>query len=89
MLGLSILLMATIIGTLASFAIFILCKVCSLTPSLAATTNTTISVMDTPLFRIEMKAACPGVSKNVIRFPDFRVTIIQLSVTKSYFTKSE
>ena len=76
MSGLSILLIATIIGTLASFAIFMLCKVCSLTPSSAATTNTTISVTYAPLYRIEVKAACPGVSKNVTLSPESRVTKI-------------
>lgn len=87
--GLSILLMATIIGTkekknyynktgqkyihsknsifipFASWAILIDSIVCSITPSSAATTKTTISVTFAPLARIAEKAACPGVSRNV------------------------
>mgnify|MGYP005671106677 CR=1 FL=1 len=37
-----------------------------LIPSLAATTNTTISVVFAPLALMDEKAACPGVSMNVI-----------------------
>uniref|UniRef100_A0A224Y3J4 Putative secreted protein n=1 Tax=Panstrongylus lignarius TaxID=156445 RepID=A0A224Y3J4_9HEMI len=58
--------MATIIGTPAALAILMLSTVCSMTPSSAATTKTTISVHCAPRFRIEQKAAWPGVSKKVI-----------------------
>jgi hypothetical protein len=40
-----------------------------MTPSSAATTKTTMSVTLAPRSRIELKAACPGVSKNVTWFP--------------------
>ena len=43
-------------------------SVWGLIPSLAATTNITISVVFAPLALIDEKAACPGVSINVI-FP--------------------
>jgi hypothetical protein len=42
--GLSILLIATIIGTLAALACLIASIVCGITPSSAATTSTTMSV---------------------------------------------
>uniref|UniRef100_A0A6M2CXY5 Putative secreted protein ovary overexpressed n=1 Tax=Rhipicephalus microplus TaxID=6941 RepID=A0A6M2CXY5_RHIMP len=65
--GLSILFIATIIGTLASRAYLMDSTVCSMTPSSTATTKTTISVAMAPLSRIAEKAACPGVSRNVMR----------------------
>lgn len=43
--------------------------VCSLTPSSAATTSTTISVTLAPRARISEKAAWPGVSMNVMGLP--------------------
>ena len=36
-----------------------------MTPSLAATTRMTMSVMEAPRARIAENAACPGVSRNV------------------------
>uniref|UniRef100_A0A6B0U3A0 Putative secreted protein n=1 Tax=Ixodes ricinus TaxID=34613 RepID=A0A6B0U3A0_IXORI len=69
-LGLSTLLMATMIGTSASRAYRMDSTVCSMTPSSAATTKTTMSVARAPLARIAENAAWPGVSKNVMRsFP--------------------
>ncbi len=64
--GLSILLIATIIEILASFAWLIASTVCGIIPSSAATTSIAISVTSAPLARIEVNAACPGVSKKVI-----------------------
>ena len=59
-------LTATIIGTPAALACSIASSVCGITPSSADTTNITISVTCAPLALIAEKAACPGVSKNVI-----------------------
>ena len=64
--GLSILLTATISGTLAARACLIASTVCGLTPSSAATTRMTISVACAPRWRIEVNAAWPGVSRKVI-----------------------
>ena len=64
--GLSILLMATMIGTLASRAWLIASTVCGITPSSAATTSTTMSVALAPRARMAVKAAWPGVSMKVI-----------------------
>ena len=61
---LSILLIATMIGTLAAFAWSIASLVCGFTPSSAATMIITISVI-----LISVKASCPGVSINVIFLP--------------------
>ena len=72
--GLSILLMATIIGTFAALACWIASTVCGITPSSAATTSTTTSVTLAPRARIEVKAAWPGVSMKVIFEPDGDVT---------------
>ena len=63
---LSILLTATTIGTLAARACWIASTVCGMTPSSAATTSTTMSVTCAPRARIAVKAAWPGVSRNVI-----------------------
>jgi hypothetical protein len=63
--GLSILLTATISGTLAARACWIASMVCGITPSSAATTSTTMSVDCAPRARIEVNAAWPGVSRNV------------------------
>ena len=46
----------------------------AMTPSSAAITNTTISVEAAPLALIELNAAWPGVSKNVIDWPLGKVT---------------
>ena len=67
--GLSILLMATMIGALAALAWRIASIVCGMTPSSAATTRTTMSVTLAPRARIAVKAAWPGVSMKVIVWP--------------------
>ena len=67
--GLSILFTATTKGAPAAFACWIASIVCGITPSSAATTSTTISVAFAPRARIEVNAACPGVSKKVIILP--------------------
>ena len=67
--GLSILFTATMIGTPAALAWSIASLVCGITPSSAATIIITISVIDAPLARISVKAACPGVSIKVIFLP--------------------
>ena len=67
--GLSILLTATIIGTLAAFACDRASIVCGITPSSAATTNIAISVTCAPLALISVKASWPGVSTKVIFLP--------------------
>ena len=64
--GLSILFIATIIGTPAAWACSIASFVCGITPSSDATTRTTISVICAPLALISVNAACPGVSIKVI-----------------------
>ena len=58
-------MIATTIETPAALAWFMASSVCGLIPSLAATTNTTMSVVLAPLALIEENAACPGVSINV------------------------
>ena len=65
-MGLSILFIATIICTSAALAWFIASMVCGIIPSSAATTSTAISVAIAPRLRIEVNAACPGVSRKVI-----------------------
>ncbi len=62
--GLSILLIATTIGTPAARAWSIASRVCGITPSSAATTSTTMSVTRAPRARIRVKASWPGVSRN-------------------------
>ena len=64
--GKSTLLIATIIGTPAAFAWLMASIVCGMIESFAATTKTTISVTFAPRARISVKAAWPGVSRNVI-----------------------
>jgi len=54
---LSILLIATMIGTRAAFACWIASMVCGITPSSAATTRITISVARAPRARMEVNAA--------------------------------
>ena len=67
--GLSILLIATMIGTLAALAWSMASRVCGMTPSSAATTRTTTSVTFAPRARIVVNAAWPGVSRNTILRP--------------------
>ena len=64
--SLSILLIATIIGTPADLACLIDSMVCGITPSSAATTRIMISVAFAPRDLILENAACPGVSINVM-----------------------
>ena len=73
--GLSILLMATMIGTSAELAWLMASTVCGITPSSAATTSTTISVTRAPLALMVVNASCPGVSMK---------TIFLLSILTSY-----
>jgi hypothetical protein len=61
--GLSILFRATTIGTPAAFAWLIDSTVCGMTPSSAATTSTTTSVIFAPRERISVNASWPGVSR--------------------------
>ena len=63
--GLSILLTATMIGTLAARAWLIASTVCGITPSSAATTRMTMSVAWAPRARMAVNASWPGVSRNV------------------------
>ena len=72
--ALSILLMATMIGTCAALAWRIASTVCCMMPSSAATTSTTMSVTLAPRARIAVKAAWPGVSMKVICRPLLRST---------------
>ena len=67
--GLSILLMATIMGTSAALAWLMDSMVWGMMPSSAATTRMAMSVDFAPRARMEVKAAWPGVSKNVTIFP--------------------
>ncbi len=67
--ALSILLIATMIGTPAALAWAIASAVCGITPSSAATTSTTMSVTLAPRARICVNAAWPGVSMNVTGWP--------------------
>jgi len=64
--GLSILLIATTIGTLAARAWSIASIVCGITPSSAATTRMTMSVILAPRARIMVNASWPGVSTKTI-----------------------
>ena len=68
-LGLSILLIATIISISAALAWLMASIVWGITPSSAATTRIAISVDCAPLKRMAVKASCPGVSRNVIFWP--------------------
>ena len=76
--GRSILLRATTIGTPAARAWLIDSTVWGMTPSTAATTSTTTSVMLAPRARMLVKAWWPGVSMKVTLFaasPSPTVTI--------------
>ena len=72
--GLSILFIATTIGTPAALQWFIASFVWGIIPSSAATTNITTSVIWAPLALIAVKASWPGVSKKVISSP-FTLTV--------------
>ncbi len=67
--GLSILLMATMMETLAAFAWWMASMVWGMMPSSAATTSTAMSVTCAPLARMVVKASWPGVSRNVMSRP--------------------
>ena len=69
--GLSILLIATMIGTFAALAWSMASSVCGITPSSAATTSTTMSVTLAPRARMRVNASWPGVSMNTILRPFF------------------
>ena len=74
--GLSILLTATTIGTLAACAWLMASTVCGITPSSAATTRIATSVSSAPRARMAVNASWPGVSRNVIlRFSPSRSTV--------------
>ena len=64
--GLSIFVTATTIGTLAALACLMASRVCGMTPSSPATTRMTMSVIFAPRARMRVKAAWPGVSRNVM-----------------------
>ena len=64
--GLSILLIATTIGTPAALACLMASLVCGITPSSAATTRITMSVALAPRARMAVNASWPGVSRKVI-----------------------
>ena len=72
--GLSILLMATMIGTPAALAWLMASIVCGMTPSSAATTSTTMSVTLAPRARMAVNASWPGVSMKVTFSPSGVVT---------------
>ena len=67
--GLSILLMATIIGTRAARTWSMASLVCGMTPSSAATTMIAMSVTWAPRARMAVKASWPGVSRKTMRLP--------------------
>ncbi len=67
--GLSILLMATMMGTSAALAWLMDSTVWGMMPSSAATTRMAMSVDFAPRARMEVKAAWPGVSRKVIIWP--------------------
>jgi len=61
-------------GTPAALAWLMASTVWGMTPSVAATTRTTISVTMAPRARMAVKAAWPGVSMKVIFAPEGAVT---------------
>ena len=79
--GLSILLTATMIGTLAAFAWAMASLVCGITPSSAATTRMTMSVAPAPRARIAVNASWPGVSRNTI-VPRRRLHLVRADVLR-------
>ncbi len=64
-LGLSILVIATTIGTPAALAWWMASRVCGITPSSAAQTRMTMSVALAPRARMAVNASWPGVSRKV------------------------
>ncbi len=80
--GLSILLMATMIGTPAALAWLIASTVCGMTPSSAATTSTTMSVTLAPRARMAVNASWPGVSMKVIFWPSARRHLVGADVLR-------
>ncbi len=72
--AMSILLIATTIGTPALRAWLIASTVCGMTESSAATTRITMSVISAPRARMAVNAAWPGVSRNVIDRPSSTCT---------------
>ena len=80
--GLSILLIAMMIGTAAACAWLIASSVCGMTLSSAATTRTTMSVIWAPRARMAVKASWPGVSRNVIGVPDGRGHLVGTDVLR-------
>ena len=73
--GLSILLMAKIIGTPAACAWLMASTVCGIIASSAAMMIMAMSVILAPRARIAVKASCPGVSRNVILCPSDSITL--------------
>ena len=67
--GLSILLIATMMGTPADLAWLMASTVCGMTPSSAATTRIAMSVTCAPRARMAVNASWPGVSRKTIFFP--------------------
>ena len=65
-LGRSILLSATMMGTLAALAWLMASTVWGITPSSAAMTSMAMSVACAPRARIDVNASWPGVSRKVI-----------------------
>ena len=73
--GLSILFIAKTIGTAAAWAWLIASFVWGIISSSAAITIITKCVTWAPLALIAVKASCPGVSKKVIFWPSFNITL--------------
>ena len=67
--GLSILLMATMMGMSAALAWLMDSTVWGMMPSSAATTRMAISVTIAPRARMEVNASWPGVSRKVMGLP--------------------
>ena len=67
--GLSHLVIATMICTPVWRQTLMHSSVCGIMPSSAATMSTAMSVTCAPRARIALNAACPGVSRKVIFFP--------------------
>ena len=78
--GLSILLIATMIGAPAALACWMASMVWGMTPSSAATTRTTMSVTLAPRARMAEKAAWPGVSRKVTALAVFQPHLIGADV---------
>ena len=67
--GLSILLMATMMGIFAALAWLMDSTVWGIMPSSAATTRMAMSVTMAPRARMEVNASWPGVSRKVMGLP--------------------